>query len=152
MQRNTCLKTNVGLRQAVCQRALLNLIGRLHQFRGTVPLSDRVKKLRANDPLPINQEGTRMRNAVLPRPHTRVAYPVSIDRLTADVGQKRIRDFVLVGKILQHVDRIVTDGNDLHSSAGGFLQVLLQLYQLPFAKWSPVGGSIKNDSYLSFLK
>ena len=69
-----------------------------------------------------------MRNAVTACTGLRflVADAVGVDGLAALVGEEQVSDFVLVGEILQHVDRIVADADDLRASGFDLLNVVLQ--------------------------
>jgi hypothetical protein len=65
------------------------------------------------------------------------------------IPKQGVFDLVPLGKELQNFLRIVADGGQLDSLFLESRDSILQLNQLPFTEWSPVGGAEeKNDGAL----
>ena len=77
--------------------------------------------------------------------HIDIANTVGFNRLAAFVGEKREGDVVRFGKFCECFNWVVADGDDVDSGFFECFLIGLQLNQLPFAVWSPIGGSVEDE-------
>lgn len=109
-------------------------------------------QLRFDDPISADHDRCGVGYAVSLPAGLFVAKAKCVDRFALRVREERKFQLCLVGEAFEDVNRIVTDAHNLESRVLDLFQVLLQLYQLPFAEGSPIRGAIEDDCEGTSLK
>jgi hypothetical protein len=101
----------------------------------------RLEELFPDHPLRVDKEEPRTRHPEELPNGFRVQYLIIPNDLRLGIGEQRNIDFLPIRKIFQDLYAVVADPYDFESLLLESSFCVLQLDQLPFAVWSPIGGT-----------
>ena len=112
----------------------------------------RFEEFFSNDAFRINKKISRAGKALLHPRGFAVENAVGLDDLRVWISEQGIIDLAPVREKLQDLFRVIADSRQLDALLLESLSSTLQLDQLPFAEWSPIGGTEeeKNRTVPSF--